>query len=330
MFRQNHIKQLPFHPLRVLRSIRLNSTKKKKSRKEIMDDEDRFSYSSIYRIQQEFGILNEGVKRVVDLGFAPGNWLQYAQNELLRVHKIDPFKLNTKCTVIGFDLLFCQAPKGTHSIQGNIYSQRAQLEIADYLKKRSFLILEAEKESERSPSSDVNKLEDDISKLTTKLSSLAIENSLSLFDQEMDLHLYQADLILSDLSAVYLQREGYFNNTMSKPFMRSRENAILRQPLSNPHKSHLDLADAAMLLCCDVLAKNGTFVLRLADINPKDPELLLLERRLKKMFSSVERWRMGHLDHLLSVTELFFICLGKKSTTIDKYDLFDVDRISFL
>lgn len=292
-----------------------------------MENEDRLSFSSIYKLQNDFNIFNDEVKRAVDLGSAPGNWLLFAQSELLRVHNVDPIKLNTKCTLVGFDLLFCQPPKGTYSIQGNIYSQRAQLEISDLLKKRSFIILEAEKESGKLQSTDSRKFEDDIGRLTSKLSSLTIDNTLPLFEQKIDLDLYQANLIISDLSAAYLQRDGFFSNTMSKPFMRSKENHVLRQPLSDPHEAHLDLADAALLLCCEVLAKNGTLVLRLADINPQDPELLLLESRFKKMFENVQRWRMDYADPRLSVHELFFVCTGKKSSIVDKYDLFDVERV---
>lgn len=313
--------------LHILRTKRLYA-RKPGSRDEQIKEQDRFSHMSISQLDKEFDLFNDTVTRMVDLGFAPGNWLLYAQKRLSEVYSVEPHKLNTICTVVGFDILFCQAPKGTYSIQGNIYSQNAHSNILDLLKKRTYILEEARKKSKlNSESSTKDNIEADITRLASKVSSLTIENKLAYFDQDMDLGRYQADLILSDLTTAFLQRDGFFNNTMAKPFIRSRENELLRQPLVNPHEAHLDLADAAMLLCCDSLAKNGTFVLRLADVRPGDQGLGLLQRRLEKMFQSVERWRFNHVDPRLSLKEVFFICKKKLHKTYDKYDLFDVRQI---
>lgn len=311
-----------------IKETRFYSTKKK-TRNERIAEEDYFAHSSIFRLNQEFNFITKEVSKVIDLGYAPGNWLQYIQNCLLNVHDVDLHKLFTKCTVIGVDLLFCQAPLGTHSIQGNIFSQKTHSNIMDLLKKQTYLLTEAKKSQERSTLTiEKPNLEDDISFLASKVSSVDLNDELTCFNKDLDLSEYQADLITSDLSAAYLQRGGYFNNTMSRPFMRIRENEILRQPLTNPHKAHLDLADAAMLLCCEGLSKNGTFVLRLADVNMGDPELFLLERRLGKMFGSVKRWYPKYLNLRHNATELYFICMQKKSTRVDKYDLFNVQQVS--
>lgn len=309
-----------------IKGTRLYSTKKI-SRNERIADEDRFAHNSISRLNREFNFINSQVTKVVDLGFAPGNWLQYIQHCLLSIHDVDPHKLFTKCTVIGLDLLFSQAPLGTYSIQGNVFSQNAHANIMDLLKRRSYLLSEAKKSQDGLLLAAENpSIEDEIAILASNVKSLDIDKDLTSFDKDVDLSVYQADLITSDLSAAYLQRGGYFNNTMSRPFMRVRENELLRQPLTNPHKAHLDLADAAMLLCCEGLSKNGTFVLRLAAVNMADPELALLERRLSKLFQSVDRWYPAYLESRHNAAELYLVCMGKKSQRVDKYDLFDVQR----
>lgn len=290
-------------------------------------EEDRFAHLAISRLDQKFNLINEKITKVVDLGFAPGNWLRYIQMQLLHFHNIDPVKLQTKCTVVGLDLLFCQPPPGTYSIQGNIFSQNAHSNVLDMLKKRSFLLKEARNIQEAQNSGSEKSSEEELSALANGINSLTVDSELAYFDPEVDLSLYQADLITSDLAAAYLQRGGYFNNTMSKPYARTRTNEILRQPLTNPHKALLDLADAAMLLCCKTLAKNGTFVLRLADVRLEDPELQLLETRLKKVFEIVIPWQLKRLKLQLPSSELYFICQKKKKEIADKHELFDVERI---
>lgn len=320
-----------------LRNSRFHSTKKK-SREFRIAEEDYFAHLSISKVNQEFNFINENVTKVVDLGYAPGNWLQYIQHSLASIHNVDPNRLYIKCTVVGLDLLFCQAPLGTYSIQGNIFSQSAHANIVDLLKKRTYLLSEAQKSRQLSllsllPSltkDETSSLENDISKLANRISTLEMEKKLAYFDVDVALDLYQADLITSDLTAAYLQRGGYFNNTMTKPYIRIREKEVLRQPLVNPHKAHLDLADAALLLCCDALSKNGTLVLRLAAVDLADPELALLTRRLNQMFDNVQEWFPTSVNSRYNANELYLVCTGKKSQKVDKYDLFDVQRINLV
>lgn len=313
--------------LTLVKGTRFYSTRKK-TRNERITEEDQFAHYAISRLNQEFHFLNKQVTKAVDLGYAPGNWLQYIQHCLLLAHHVEPQKLFTKCTVVGVDMLFSQAPLGTYSIQGNIFSQNTHANILDLLKKRSYLLLGAKTPHEKSsPVAEKLTIEDDIAIVTNKVDSLDLDDQLAYFDIDVDLAVYQADLVTSDLSAAYLQRGGYYNNTMSRPFMRVRENELLRQPLTNPHKAHLDLADAAMLFCCEGLSKCGTFVLRLADVNMADPELALLEGRLRKMFQSVDRWYSKHLGLRHNATELYLVCMDKKNLRVDKYDLFDVQRV---
>lgn len=322
-----HCTRRTFPAFMAIRTSRSYSVKKE-SREDLIAKQDLLSYTAIHNLNQKYNLFNETVTRVVDLGFAPGNWLQFARNELLLIFNIDPLKINTKCILVGVDLLFCQAPAGTYAIQGNIFSQNTHSNILDILKKRMYILAKAQKNFAETPLTAAPNIEDDISRLVQKVSTLTLDSELAYFKEDIGLSEYQADLVLSDLSVPYLQRNGYFSNTMSKPYMRMREDEILRQPFSNPHTAHIDLADCAVLLCCETLAKDGTLLLRLAEVKIKDPELLLLESRLQKMFGSVERWYMKHSDPSHSLRELFFICKHKKSETVSKYDLFDVERIS--
>lgn len=307
------------------------------TRQQRLEEANLISESNIFLLDQAFGLFNESVTRVVDVGSAPGNWLQYARDTLLDIHKVEREKAHEKCTLIGVDILLGTPIPGTMTTQGNIYSQFTHDTVVELLREAAFRKLNPDsakvgKDFENSyvlKEIKETQLELEIHDLGNALSgmSLAKKYNKSLAHL-IGYKLYQADLIMSDLSLPFLQDRGYYANTTSKPFIRSSNNEALRLPLSNPQVASLDLADAALLLCCSALAKMGTFVVRLAHVDLADPELEIFETRLKRVFHYTHRWSPTGTTSLpnLKIQELFIIGVNKKDYVTDKYKVFDIRK----
>lgn len=306
---------------------------RKPTRKQKIYEQGLQSQSNIAQIDHHFSIFNETVTKVVDVGYVPGSWLEYAKLKLLKVHHVDPDVINTKCTLIGTDII-CGSPiPGTITTQGNIYSQSVHDNVISLLKEAAF--------RRWNPSADGNSPDTDNSYLLKELQETHLEaeldglaaafNEFSLDDKEgmkklLGPKLYQADVIMSDLATPFLQNAGFFNNTYARPYIRSSTNEALRQPTTNSQKASIDLAEAALLLCFDALVKNGTFVTRLAQVDFADPEIELFQSRLEKIFKQVERWspREKIFSETSHVDDLYFISKFKRDYSIDKYAVFGV------
>lgn len=288
------------------------------------------SQYAIAQIDHHFSIFNENVTKVVDVGYVPGTWLEYAKEKLLQIHNVEPDAINTKCTLIGADILTGSPISGTITTQGNIYSQSVHDTIVSLLKESEFRRINSAGASP-DPSTSYLTKELEETQLESELDDLtAAFNEFSIDDREqikklMGPKMYQADLIMSDLASPFLQTAHFFNNTFSRPYIRSSTNPVLRQPIVNPQKASIDLAEAALLLCIDALVKDGTFVARLAKVDFADPEVELFHSRLEKVFRNVQRWnprdrvssQRSHID------DLYFI--GKlKRDSMDKHKVFDI------
>lgn len=298
------------------------------TRTESIDIANYSARQEIQHLDRSFDLLNRSVTRLVDLGSGGGNWLDYARMKLLNVHKVDADDLYKKCTLIGFDLLAVKPPRGVYYTQGNIFSQSSHQTIIKLLQESSLKIKRGQlSEKDGSELSYLEK-EKRGSKLETELDSInnAMLN-LSIKEGSNESHLpdtYQADVILSDFSFPQLQDSGFFNNTQSKPYIRSSSNKVFRLTLSHPEKASLDLADAALILCCEALKKGGKLALRLNQIDLADPELNLLESRLLKVFTRVMRWAPdGSIEsHKSKTLNMFLVCDDKMDHLADKYEVF--------
>lgn len=291
------------------------------------------SQSNIAQIDHHFSIFNDSVTKVVDVGYAPGTWLEYAKEKLLQIHLVDPDAIHSKCTFIGTDIL-CGSPiPGTTTTQGNIYSQSVHNNIITLLKEAAFrriYPMAADDTAESTTSYLLKELQE--SQLESELDDLtAAFNEFSVDDKQamnklMGPKMYQADVIMSDLCSPFLQTAHFFSNTYARPYIRSTTNQALRQPTLNAQKASIDLAEAALLLCFDALVKDGTFVAKLAQVDLADPEVELFHSRLEKVFKKVQRWnprgrtssKRSHID------DLYFIGKLKRDYSIDKYKVFDV------
>lgn len=317
-------------PVQLLR--RASSAAQKQTRAQRIQEANYQSELTLHRLNVEFGLFSPRVTKVVDLGYLPGSWSEYARRCLLSIHGIDEDKIQKKCTLIAFDLLFGRPMKGVLVTQGNIYSQLAHTNIINLLKEAALRHANPERTSV-DQALDTSYLLKEIkeNEIETELGALAKAVSEFSLNAGVELvwnpHVYQADLVMSDLSAPFLQESGFYNNTSSRPYIRSSVNAQLRKPLSYPEKASIDLAEAALLLCCEALSKNGTFVARLAKVNMADPELGLLESRLRKMFRLVSRWsNPGSIAPRYGAQDLYMVCQEKRESLTNKYELFGIKR----
>lgn len=287
----------------------------KPSRQDRINKINMTSQSKLYHINNEFNIFNNKVTKILDLGFAPGNWLAFSKLKMCEVYGLEETNINKKCNFLGFDLLISTPPVGTSTLQGNIFSKASHLQIIEQFKEFALKKLVNELPEETSyfvtEQSD-SLIEKDLGKIEEGMSKLALgDNEASAEDLD-----YKPELILSDLSKPFIQEKGFYQNTNTRPHLRINSNPALSQVVLNSKKSSIDMADATLVLCCDLLKKGGTLVLRLASVDIEDPELDIVGMRLQRVFEEV------HLRQVTESGDLFFICLDKKRDVADKKNVF--------
>ncbi|ODV70440.1 hypothetical protein HYPBUDRAFT_155335 [Hyphopichia burtonii NRRL Y-1933] len=303
----------PDNPIKLTRQEKINRT-------------NLSSHAKLYYTDREFGIFHKGVRTVLDLGYMPGNWSSYAKDKLLQVHETTEEEFSKECHIAGFDILFGTPPLKVSTIQGNIYSQSTHSNIHHHFKEVALRRLQdaskprlqlqddhetsyIDKEIDQAYMDQLDEAPSTLAK--TRLANRApheLKILASLKPQD-----YQPDLILSDLCAPFYQNGGFFNNTSTRPYIRTGNNPGLNNVLQDPLKSLLDLADASLLLACSLLKKGGDLVLRIAKVDLNDPELRFLELKLKKVFNVVVKWHYDdYRPNTIGNQELFFICRNKK------------------
>lgn len=301
------------------------SSKWPSTRQQKIDATNSNAAHTLARIESRFPIFLAQTTKVVDLGFAPGNWLTYARDRLASIHNVDVAKIHRSCTLVGLDLLFATPPRGTHTTQGNVYSQGVQNNVMTLLKEAALRRLESDlRETPEVDDLYLDKearLERDFAAVPSQFGEADRRRPLMNL---LGYSSWQADVVLSDLGPPFLQDKGFYNNTHSKPYIRSRTNTALRQTITEPGKSSLDLADAALIFCCDKLVKGGKFVVSVRSVDLADPEVLLFESRLQLVFHKVSRWSTSEAfsSEMLKPHDLYFLCGGKKDYVIRKEDVF--------
>lgn len=309
------------------------NTDKVSSRQQKINDVNMTSQSKLYHIDNKFHIFNDQVTRVLDLGYVPGNWLEFAKFRLCSVYGLEEIDINDKCDLLGFDLLFDTPPLGTSSIQGNIFSKTSHKSIIQFFKD-SALRRKEENIKKLSKVDELNKSY--FVKEQTEIEMIESHMTNLKLDDELD---YKPQLILSDLAMPFNQERGYFNNTNTRPYLRFSSNEVLSRPMTEKVKSAIDLADATLVLTCDLLKDGGNLVLRLPAVDKDDDEFSVLLNRCRKLFSTVSSWPQP-LETFLKQNpivqqndptayrarssakyrELFLICQDKKD--IDKLSVF--------
>lgn len=312
--------------------VDLNS--KTPSRQELIDRVNMRNRSKLQDVDNEFGIFNAGVTRVLDLGFVPGNWSEYTRYRLCQVHGIDEEKFHEKCHILGFDILFGTPPLGISTMQGNIFSKSAHELVRMHFKdiavrtavKSNKMNKEGMNEFQQSyffEEQSESLIEQQLNELSQHFDKLTISNAAYEKGKGVD---YKPNLILSDLSAPFMQDKGFFNNTNTKPYLRTGANPILSRTITDEAKASIDSADATLVLACDVLKKGGNLVLRLSKVDPDDTEIPLLHSRLDKVFNHVYTWNRTNLfdEQSYKPQDAFYVCLDKMDDVCDKKQVFMV------
>ncbi|KAK6458146.1 FtsJ-like methyltransferase-domain-containing protein [Scheffersomyces xylosifermentans] len=324
--------------------VRKPNTNKAPSRQEKIDSINMSMHSKLFKIDSVFNIFKKDVMKVVDLGYVPGNWSSFAKFRMCQVHNLQEDEFKNKCHILGFDLLFATPPVGVSTLQGNIFSKMAhknivnhfkELALKEYVQKyqKSLQLEQTDDESVKNSyymkeQAEVE-LEKEMEELTKDLGSLSLDKTEEEVKQEearresiLKKIEYRPDLVLSDLSRPFMQQGGFFNHTQTRPYLRFNVTPGLNNPIIDPQKSLIDLADASLFLSCGVLRTGGTLVLRLASVDAKDSELQVLESRLKKVFKDVKKWTGSGETNLSKQHELVFVCFKKRD---DKdYDINDI------
>ncbi|KAI1270619.1 23S ribosomal RNA methyltransferase [Xylariaceae sp. FL1019] len=222
---------------------------------------------------------------VIDLGYAPGSWSQVA------VERTKPHG-----RVIGIDLLPAQPPKGVSTIQGNFLSPAVQTLVKDYLVE--FANPKAAKKQGIVSEQDENVI-------TEKPSYIDAERAESAeHDQEINHDDGKlVDIVLSDMSAPWIQTSGFSSNTLSNPFRRMMNTSGMS---FRDHAGSMDLCLAALQFASDTLRTGGHFVCKFYQ-GAEDKDL---EMKLKKMFTKVFREKPE--SSRTESKESFFVALRRK------------------
>ncbi|KAI8625688.1 23S ribosomal RNA methyltransferase [Xylariaceae sp. FL1651] len=223
---------------------------------------------------------------VIDLGYAPGSWSQVA---------VERTKPNGR--VVGIDLIPAQPPKGVSTIQGNFLSPVVQNLVKEYLVEFAQRGTPADQETETS--------EDEDSVIAEKPSYIDTERAESAESgHEMKSEAGKlVDVVLSDMSAPWIQTSGFSSNTLSNPYSRMMNTSGM---IFRDHAGSMDLCLAALQFASDTLRTGGHFVCKFYQ-GSEDKDL---ESKLKKMFGKVHREKPESSRN--ESKEAYFVALRRK------------------
>ncbi|KAI3403052.2 MRM2 [Candida oxycetoniae] len=314
---------------------------KKMSRREEAESLKKGFTSQIRLLDEQYHILTSETRKILDIGFAPGHWMSYIAETLAKLHDVEQDKLYTKkIMILGFDILFKNPPKGTSSIQGNIFSKMAQGLVMNHFK--DFEIRNRKLKSGGAVGGGGNNGIGDIDDLVKKsyfdqekeeteiLNELAgvFDKKLIIADdnnnnnnnnnnnsnknnsnEDSNSDDWKINLVLSDLSRPLKQQSGFYDHSETHPYIRYNSNKGLNHSIINPTKANLDLAEASILLMQQVLKTGGKYVLRLSCIKVGDSEIDSIKQKLQMLFNDVI---MIDVIMIESTNECIFICNDKR------------------
>ncbi|KAI1104773.1 23S ribosomal RNA methyltransferase [Jackrogersella minutella] len=202
---------------------------------------------------------------VIDLGYAPGSWSQVAME-----------RTRPNGRVVGIDIIPAQPPKGVSTIQGNFLSPNVQQLVKDYLVEYA----------QRTPSvPTVEPSEGGGDVITDRPSYIDAERHESVESDHEGSSVNDGrlvDVVLSDMSAPWMQNSGFSSRTLSNPYYRMMNTSGMS---FRDHAGSMDLCLAALQFASDTLKSGGHFVCKFYQ-GAEDRDL---ELKLKKMFAKVHR-----------------------------------------
>ncbi|KAI1778167.1 23S ribosomal RNA methyltransferase [Hypoxylon cercidicola] len=221
---------------------------------------------------------------VIDLGYAPGSWSQVA---------VERTRPNGR--VVGIDIIPAQPPKGVSTIQGNFLSPSVQQLVKDYLAEFAQRVAPVPVEE---PSGDGEGV------IAERPSYIDTERAESVGPEETaesDGRL--VDVVLSDMSAPWVQTTGFSSNTLSNPYSRMMNTSGMS---FRDHAGSMDLCLAALQFASDALKTGGHFVCKFYQ-GSEDKDL---ELKLKKLFAKVHREKPD--SSRSESRESYFVALRRK------------------
>lgn len=285
--------------------------RKKAKAKEIALANDALLKSKLHAVEQRHPDIFEDVYKVIDLGYAPGNWTEYVKHRLSTLHLLDDQTFTTKCHILGFDLILATPPPSVSTLQGNVFSKLAHESIANHFKD---VALHEFRQSDKSIRTEIDELALTMGKLSLdKLPEEVVEQSLQKRKDILQNLEHRVDLVLSDLCAPFRQMDGFYSLTQLRPHQRINSVPSLARPYKDPHNLTLDMADASLLLTCNMLKPGGSMVLRLGRVLVDDEEIDFVHEKLEMVFDEVHMTQT--IEHSLDSSrrgEIMCVCKGKK------------------
>ncbi|KAL2866352.1 RlmE family RNA methyltransferase [Aspergillus lucknowensis] len=227
----------------------------------------------LLQIDEKHRLFKKG-QTVVDLGYAPGSWSQVALT-----------RTQPNGRVLGVDIIPSQPPKGVSTIQGNFLDPEVQAYVREFVR-----------DPRRGRPRYVDSHGD--------TESILEQNSASDYQQDGDSDTQRTvDIVLSDMSAPWVQTTGFWKRSLSNPYNRMMNTSGVA---FRDHTGSMDLCRAALQFSYEVLKAGGHFVCKFYQ-GAEDKDL---EKQLRVLFHRVHRLKPE--SSRTESKEAYFIGLGRK------------------
>ncbi|OKL55738.1 hypothetical protein UA08_09116 [Talaromyces atroroseus] len=226
----------------------------------------------LLQIDEQYRVFRGG-QTVVDLGYAPGSWSQVA------VTRTQP-----NGRVLGVDIIPAQPPKGVSTIQGNFLSPDVQQYVLEFVR-------DPNRGRPRRPAPSDGNSTDVTGRIVGESESILSQVSSErgstggIIEGKKDGNTQverTVDVVLSDMSAPWVQVRGFSNRSLSNPYRRMMNTSGIN---FRDHAGSMDLCRAALQFSFNVLKTGGHFVCKFY----QGPEDKILEKQLKALFDKVHR-----------------------------------------
>ncbi|CBF79360.1 uncharacterized protein ANIA_10940 [Aspergillus nidulans FGSC A4] len=222
----------------------------------------------LLQIDEKYRVFKSG-QTVVDLGYAPGSWSQVRATSSVALTRTRPAG-----RVLGVDIIPSQPPKGVSTIQGNFLDPEVQAYVRDFVRNP--------RRGRPYSQGALQKVEDHDRMVESVLEASCTGGDLGEdYNGAVDAQ-RTVDVVLSDMSAPWLQTTGFWKRSLSNPYRRMMNTSGV--PFKD-HAGSMDLCRAALEFSFEVLRAGGHFVCKFY----QGAEDKILEKQLKVLFGKVHR-----------------------------------------
>ncbi|KAL4768357.1 FtsJ-like methyltransferase-domain-containing protein [Aspergillus nidulans var. acristatus] len=222
----------------------------------------------LLQIDEKYRVFKRG-QTVVDLGYAPGSWSQVRATSAVALTRTRP-----DGRVLGVDIIPSQPPKGVSTIQGNFLDPEVQAYVRDFVRNP--------RRGRPYSQETLQKIEDHDRMVESVLDASCAGGDLGEDYNGVADAQRTVDVVLSDMSAPWLQTTGFWKRSLSNPYRRMMNTSGV--PFKD-HAGSMDLCRAALEFSFEVLKAGGHFVCKFY----QGAEDKTLEKQLKVLFGKVHR-----------------------------------------